>query len=148
MPDAKHTLIPTREFYMKLLESEDLNEFFKTHAGEMGIPPFHDFITEMCTSTGQVPEQVIKRAAIERTYGHQLFNGTRKPSRDKVLQLAFGLGLDLNGTQRLLQVAHKNALYPKFKRDAAIMLCFEKGRDILETQTLLQSLGLSLLGER
>ncbi len=148
MTDPDRKLIPTREFYMKLLESPDLKVFFETHAGEMEIPPFHKFISEICARSGQVPEQVIKRAAIERTYGHQLFNGTRKPSRDKVLQLAFGLGLDLESTQKLLQVARKNALYPKLKRDAAIMLCLEKGRDILEAQTLLQSLGLSLLGER
>jgi hypothetical protein len=148
MTDPDRMPIPTREFYMKLLESPDLKVFFETHAGEMEIPPFHKFISEICARSGQVPEQVIKRAAVERTYGHQLFNGTREPSRDKVIQLAFGLGLDLNAAQRLLQVAHKNALYPKLKRDAAIMLCLEKGRDILEAQTLLQSLGLSLLGER
>lgn len=148
MTDPDRKPIPTREFYMKLLESPDLKVFFETHAGEMEIPPFHKFISEICARSGQVPEQVIKCAAIERTYGHQLFNGTRKPSRDKVLQLAFGLGLDLESTQKLLLVARKNALYPKLKRDAAVMLCLEKGRDILETQALLQSLGLSLLGER
>lgn len=147
MPKANHKPIPTREFYMKLLESPDLKEFFETHAGEMQIPSFHLFISEICASTEQVPEQVIKRAAIERTYGHQLFNGTRKPSRDKVIQLAFGLGLGLDDTQKLLQIAHKSALYPKLKRDAAIMHCLENNKDLLDTQSLLQSLGLTLLGE-
>jgi hypothetical protein len=113
----------------------------------MEIPPFHVFISELCSSSGQVPEQVIKRAAIERTYGHQLFNGTRKPSRDKVIQLAFGLGLDPNGTQKLLQVARKNALYPRIKRDAAILYCIENKKDVYDTQYVLQSLGLTLLGE-
>jgi hypothetical protein len=148
MPETKPEPTPTREFYIKLLESSDIKTFFENHAGDMQIPPFHSFISEICASTNQVPEQVIKRAAIERTYGHQLFNGTRKPSRDKVIQLAFGLGLDLDSTQKLLQIARKNALYPRIKRDAAIMLCLEKRKDILETQSLLQSLGLSLLGEK
>ena len=30
-----------------------------------------------------VPERVIRAASIDRTYGHQIFNGTRRPSRDK-----------------------------------------------------------------
>jgi hypothetical protein len=148
MPEQTRKSIPTREFFFKLLQSPDLQEFFQNHAGDMEIPPLHVFISEICKSTGQVPEQVIKRAAIERTYGHQLFNGTRKPSRDKVIQLAFGLGLDLDGTQKLLRIARKNALYPKIKRDAAILYCIENQKDILDTQYLLQTLGLTLLGEK
>ena len=147
MPDPTHKPIPTREFYMKLLESPDLKEFFENHAGEMQIPSFHLFISEICASTNQVPEQVIKRAAIERTYGHQLFNGTRNPSRDKVIQLAFGLGLDPEGAQQLLRVARRNALYPKIKRDAAILYCLENRKAFLDAQCLLESLGLTLLGE-
>ncbi len=145
MPEPNHKPIPTREFYMKLLESPDLKEFFENHAGEMEIPPFRVFLCEICASTGQVPEQVIKKSGIERTYGHQLFNGTRNPSRDKVIQLAFGLSLDAGGAQNLLKIAGKNALYPKIKRDA-ILYCIENKKDFLETQSMLQSLGLTLLG--
>jgi transcriptional regulator with XRE-family HTH domain len=93
-----------------------------------------------------VPEQVIRKAGIERSYGHQLFNGTRKPSRDKVIQLAFGLGLDLDETQKMLQLAQKSPLYPKIKRDAAIVYCLTHDKDIMETQTMLHSLDLTLLG--
>ena len=62
-----------------------------------------------------LPAQVIERSQIERTYGHQLFNGTRRPSRDKVLQLALGLGLSVDETQRLLRAAGKSPLYPRLK---------------------------------
>ncbi len=129
-----------------LFKTHDLEKFMEYHADEMEILPFHAHITKICKTTGRVPEQVIKHAAIERTYGHQLFNGTRKPSRDKVIQLAFGLNLDLNGLQKLLQIAQKNSLYPKIKRDAAIIYCIDNQKDILETQSVLESLGLTLLG--
>ena len=100
----------------RLFNTTDLEKFIERNAGEMEIPSFHAYITNICKSIGQVPEQVIKQAGIERTYGHQLFNGTRKPSRDKVIQLAFGFKLDLDDTQKLLQIAQKSPLYPKIKR--------------------------------
>ena len=118
----------------------------ESNADEMEIPAFHEYITNICKSAGEVPEQAIKHSAIERTYGHQIFNGTRKPSRDKVIQLAFGLKLDVDGTQRLLQIAQKNLLYPKIKRDAAIIYCIHHQKDVFETQSVLQTLELTLLG--
>ena len=136
----------TSALLRKLFNTPDLEQFMAGNAADMAVPPFHVYITHLCQATGQVPEQVIKHAAIERTYGHQLFNGTRKPSRDKVIQLAFGLGLDLAGTQRLLQIAQKSPLYPRLKRDAAILYCLNNHQDVLETQCVLHSLGLTLLG--
>lgn len=93
-----------------------------------------------------MPERVIKAASIDRTYGHQIFNGTRRPSRDKLLQLAFGFGLKVEETQRLLRLAEKNPLYPKIKRDAAILHSLAEGKSLMETQELLQSLELTILG--
>lgn len=136
----------TSSLLRRLFNTSDLEEFMERNASEMVIPPFHEYISGLCISQGKVPEQVIRHAAIERSYGHQLFNGTRKPSRDKVIQLAFGLELDLDGTQKLLQIAQKNPLYPKIKRDAAILYCIKNQKDILETQSVLLNLGLSLLG--
>ncbi|MGV8027001.1 MAG: hypothetical protein AB2L18_10630 [Anaerolineaceae bacterium] len=114
----------------------------------MWLPPFNIYITELCKQRNQIPEHVIKNAGIERTFGHQLFNGTRKPSRDKVIELAFGFELDIEGTQQLLQNAQKSQLYPKIKRDAVILHCIQSKKTILETQSKLQDLGLTLLGGR
>jgi hypothetical protein len=136
----------TSSLLRRLFNTSDLEEFMENNADDMNLPFFHVYITDLCSSQGKVPEQVIRQAAIERSYGHQLFNGTRKPSRDKVIQLAFGLELDLEGTQKLLQIAQKNPLYPKIKRDAAILYCINNQKDILETQSVLLNLGLSLLG--
>lgn len=137
----------TSALFRRLFNTTDLEKFIERNAGEMEVPSFHAYITNLCKTTEQVPEQIIKKAGIERTYGHQLFNGTRKPSRDKVIQLAFGFKLDLDDTQKLLQIAQKNPLYPKIKRDAAILFCITHHKDLLETQSVLDSLGLTLLGE-
>jgi hypothetical protein len=154
MPNKQNTpipgqsSIPTSDFFRRLVKTSDLEGFIQRHEGEMDLPEFHIFINDLCTLSGLVPEHVIIRANIERTYGHQLFNGTRNPSRDKVIQLAFGFDLDIDATQKLLLVAQYSPLYPKLRRDAAILYCLEHHLDILELQSLLQSLELTLLGKR
>ena len=138
--------IRTSTLLRELFKSPDLEKFMDNNTDELAIPQFHTYITELCHASEQVPEQIIKKAAIDRTYGHQLFNGTRRPSRDKVIQLAFGFSLDVEGTQKLLKLAGKNALYPRIRRDAAILHCLNNHRDIFDTQSILQELGQVLLG--
>ena len=130
----------------KIKNTRNLTKLLKSNQDMADLPPFHRYISSLLKERGGVAEQVIRRAAIERTYGHQLFNGTRSPSRDKAIQLAFGFGLDFEDTQKLLQAAQKSPLYPKIKRDAAIIFCIHHGRDIFETQEILQALELPMLG--
>jgi hypothetical protein len=138
--------IRTSTLLRKLFKATNLEGFIEKNAIAMETPPFHEYISELCRTVGQVPERVIKQACIERTYGHQLFNGTRKPSRDKVIQLAFGFGLGVDEAQKLLKIAQKSLLYPKIKRDAAILYCISHHIGIVETQSMLNDMGLSLLG--
>lgn len=137
----------TTSLFHKILNSKDINEFIENNSGDLEVPAFHAFLSDTCASKGLIPEQVIRNSGIERTYGHQLFNGTRNPSREKVIQLAFGLQLDVEGTQKLLQIAQKSLLYPKIKRDAAIIFCINKKKGFFESQSILESLELTLLGD-
>lgn len=146
MADPSKKNVRTSALFRKLMKTTDIERFIESNADELELAEFHTYINDLCLSLNKIPEQVIKRACIERTYGHQLFNGTRNPSRDKVIQLSFGLQLNIDETQRLLQVAGKNPLYPKIKRDAAILFCLKNGKDVLETQVVLQNLDLTLLG--
>jgi len=93
-----------------------------------------------------VREHVIIRSGIERSFGHQLFRGIRKPSRDNVLRLAFGFGLNVDETQTLLQLARRSPLYPKIKRDAAVLYSLSRKETIMEIQSSLCDLGLVMLG--
>jgi len=138
--------IQTSTLMQKLSKTSDLQSFIKNYEDVMLEMPFSGYLSELCEKNHLVPEHIIKTAQIDRTYGHQLFNGTRKPSRDKAIQLAFGFGMTVNETQELLRIAEKNPLYPKIKRDAAILFCLSKRMDVIETQNLLESLDLTLLG--
>ena len=138
----------TSMLFSRLLKTADLNSFMEKNADIMHTPLFHEYISGLCSVLGEKQESVIKRSSIERTYGHQLFNGTRKPSRDKAIQLAFGLRLNLEDTQQLLKIAQKSQLYPKIKRDAVIIYCINRKIGIIETQTMLHELELTAAGRR
>ncbi len=109
-------------------------------------PLFHEYLRQLCLDRGEMREHVIKRSGINRTYGHQLFNGTRKPSRDKVIQIAFGFGLNIEETQQLLKAAQESPLTPKLKRDATILYCIMHQLDYSEAQKLLVSFDMAALG--
>lgn len=136
----------TSRLLRELFRSSSIKGFLENNSDELEIPKFHEYISSLCKTSGLIPEQVIKQAAIERTYGHQLFNGTRKPSRDKVIQLAFGFKLNVEETQKLLQIGQKSLLYPKIKRDAAVLYCINHQKDIYDMQSVLEILDLPLLG--
>jgi hypothetical protein len=136
----------TSALFEELFKAPDLDGFLAVNADHVNLFSFHIYLQELCARMGQVPERVIKQSSIERTYGHQLFNGTRRPSRDKVIQLAFGFGLDVEGTQKLLHAALKPPLYPRIKRDAAILYGISRHMSVMDVQNLLHDLELSLLG--
>lgn len=146
MVEQKVKKVRTSTLLQRLFQAPNLEGFIKDNADVLQMPSFHTYIAELCRVMSLVPERVIKQSLIERTYGHQLFNGTRKPSRDKVIQLAFGFGLDIEGTQELLKIARMNSLYPRIKRDAVILYCLNHHLSVMEVQDMLHDLQLTLLG--
>lgn len=138
--------VNTNTLMRQLFKANDLDAYLQGNADYLQAPDFCTLLKRCCEQREMLPAQVIERSQIERTYGHQLFNGTRRPSRDKVIQLALGLGLNVNETQQLLRSAGKSQLYPRLKRDAVILYGVQKKLSILAVQESLTKYGLSLLG--
>ena len=64
--------------------------------------------------------ELARRAGISEVYIHQVFSGRRKPTRDRLVCICFGLQATLEETQELLKRAGYAQLYPKNKREAII----------------------------
>lgn len=136
----------TSTLFLELEKSGTFAKFIDKNEANFVCPDFSEYINRLSSEKGITPVQIIKNAQIDRVYGYQLFNGTRKPSRDKVLQLAFGFKLSLEETQKLLRMADKAGFYPKIKRDAAIIYGINNKMQISEMQELLFSLDLPVIG--
>ena len=142
---AERAGISTGELWARLFKAPTIGGYLEEHSGAE-LPAFSDYITKLCEERGEKRESVISRSGLERTFGHRLFSGTRNPSRDTVLQLAFGLELSADEAQQLLKVAQASALHPKVKRDAVIAYCLHKGTSLLDAQQMLYENELPLLG--
>ena len=140
--------ISTEELLALLFKEHNLELFFQRNESEYLTESFSEYLNAWCRQHLDVPEQIIRRANLEKSYGHQLFSGKRNPSRDTVLQLAFAMKADLTQAQEMLRIARRSLLYPRIKRDAAIIYCIHNHISLVDTQIILQDLELPLLGGR
>ena len=140
--------ISTDELLALLFKERNLEQFLKRNESEYLMASFSDYLNNWCKKHLEIPEQVIRRSNLEKSYGHQLFSGKRNPSRDTVLQLAFGMHADLAEAQEMLRIARRSMLYPRIKRDTVIIYCLHNRLSLVDTQIILQDLELPLLGGR
>lgn len=144
----KSQSITTQALWAQLFEAPSLDGFLSRGEAEYCLPAFADYITELAAARDEKPETILRRANVESSFGHRLFKGGRNPSRDTVLQLAFGFQLTTDETQQLLKVARATALHPKVRRDAVIAFCLHNRQTLIETQQALHDAGLPLIGNR
>ena len=139
--------LSTEELLRLLFMESSLESLLSRSESSVRTVAFPAYISALCDERGETHERVIKRANIEKSYGHQVFAGRRNPSRDTVLRLAFGLELDYEGAQKLLKAARKSLLYPRVKRDLIVVYCLHHHYSVIECEILLERYQLPLLGE-
>ena len=140
--------LSTDELLKLLFKERSLEKFLIKNESAYLTASFSDYLNSWCKKHDEVPERVIRRANIEKSFGHQLFNGKRNPSRDTVLQIAFALNADVAQAQEMLRIARKSILYPRIKRDTVIIYCLHNHISLMDTEIILQDLGLPILGGR
>lgn len=106
---------------------------------------FVDYLETLMMQKGITKSQLIQYANIDRTYGYQILNGTKKPSRIKVIQIALSLQLTQQETNNLLSLSDNGSLYPKVKFDAIILLALKNHYSVIDTNLLLDKYHLPIL---
>lgn len=98
----------------------------------------------------KIADVISGKAHMSSSYLYKLGEGKRKsPTRNKALQICFGLGLDIDESNELLKLAGVGVLYSKIARDSIIMFCLEKGWGIIECEELLEKYNeLSIINEK
>ncbi len=69
--------------------------------------------------------ELIRRLNLERTYGYQILNGTRVPTRIHIIKIGLILELPLEEIQRLLKIGGKEVLYARNITDARAIYAIE-----------------------
>lgn len=121
----------TEELLDELLSAPDPHSFTEKH--HIGVRTLSGYLQQLLEEKGLARVDVIREAGLNETFGYQIFVGQRGASRNKVLQLAFAMGLTLREANRLLQAAGAAELYCKNRRDAIIVFCLDRGYALRKT---------------
>ena len=118
----------------------------KKEIGELYFGTFAEYLEFLIENKKLRKSEIITRSNLDKNYAYQIFNGTKtNPSRDKVLMLAFGMGLDFNETAVLLKYARLPELYVRDPRDSIIIFCLENHLNLIQTNEQLMDNGLEIL---
>ena len=109
--------------------------------GAFTPPDYTFYLYGLLERRGWLVKDAIRACYLERSYGYQLFNGTRPPTRTFLLRLALALDLGEEETQKLLTRCGRAILYPRSRFDAAAVYGLTHPPTLEETDDLLLSLG-------
>ena len=131
----------TEELLHELHKAEDIIEFAKENEMELESISLTEQLEQFLEKYQKPKKDIIKDAGLDTTYGYQIFDGRKKPRRDKLLQLAFGFPLTIEETNKLLRAGGMSSLYVRCKRDTICMYCLQQGMTIDECNEFLYKAG-------
>lgn len=129
----------TDELLQELLDSPSVDDF--TGAHKLQARSLSAYLQQLLEEKGLRRIDVIHAANLNETFGYQVFTGARQAGRDKLLQIAFAMGLTLQETGRLLQAGGANGLYCKNRRDAIVIFCLNRGSSLSDVNEELYRFG-------
>ena len=127
----------TEELLNELKQAKVLGDFITENKQEFETLPLTELPAQMLEQYNKTRIDVIKAARLDFTYGYQIFDGKKRPRREKLLQLAFGFPLSVEDTNRVLRAGGVNGLYVRNKRDVICMYCLHQGMTLEECNSYL-----------
>ncbi len=131
----------TEELLHELQKAEDVFEFTRENEEEMEVISLTEQLEQLLKKYQKQKKDVIKAAGMDTTYGYQIFDGRKKPRRDKLIQLAFGFPLTVEEANKMFRAAGVSDLYVRCKRDTICMYCLQQKMTVNECDALLYQAG-------
>ncbi|MFR7511186.1 MAG: hypothetical protein ACLUUN_02720, partial [Muribaculaceae bacterium] len=121
----------TDELLKELGNTSDINQYLSTNRDELIEQNVAKYLNELLEKKENLTKsKIIKSTSLSESYIYDIFRGEKSnPSRNKLLQIAFAMSLDLETTQKLLKIAKVGILYPRIKRDSIIIFALNKNLD-------------------
>jgi DNA-binding phage protein len=137
----------TDELDFELKNSYDVHTYMADNEVEFDDNKFLGFLYGLITKSGKTKTQIATDSCISEPYLYNILRADKHPSRKSVIKLSFGLGLDVETTERLLMLAGYSGFYVRHKRDALLQFACQNNMNTMEADNLLSQYGLSLAGE-
>ena len=124
----------------------DFQTFYDENKEYMITDTLPGLLKTLLEEKGLRKADLIRRSELSEVYCYQIFAGTRRPERKKVLCIAFGLQLNVEETQTLLRYAGYPPLYVKLPFDSIILYGLCHHLTVAEINSMLFQYGLETLG--
>lgn len=130
----------TDELLKILKHAKSAEQFIENNFNDINDITFQEYLLKCMETHSMTRSQVIDGANIQKNYGYQIFDGSKRPSRDKVLALCFSMSLSLEESNRLLKLSDHSILYPRILRDSIIIFALEKKINLIQANILLEEM--------
>lgn len=136
----------TEELKHEIKAATDIEDYLKSNRENLLRGSLPGQLNLLLSQKGLNKADVVRGSLLSRAYVYQIFSGEKTPSRDKLIAIAFGLGLSDEETQAVLKLSKNRELYARDERDAVILFALQRGKSIFETNNLLFEHGFPVLG--
>lgn len=120
----------TDSLRLELMDSPDLDEFLTENSDSFMDGSVSDYLIQLINEKKISKSTLAKQSGISEVYLHQIIAGKRKPSRNRVLCICYGLGATVEVTQTLLKLCGFAQLYSANRRDAIILYGLMHGMEL------------------
>lgn len=138
--------VSTEELNHQIEEATNIEDFLNLNREYMLSGSLSEHLSALLVEKNITKADVVRGSLLDRAYVYQIFSGERRPSRDKLLALAFGLRLTRDETQKLMKLSGYRELYARDERDAVILYALKNQKSIMDTNELLDANKMAVLG--
>ncbi len=78
----------------RMRKARDIDEYLDENQEYMLNQSLREHLNALLVQKGLLVADVARGSQLDRKYVYQIFDGKKRPSRDKLIAIAFGLGLD------------------------------------------------------
>lgn len=135
----------TDDLLTELKSERNIARYLKENEPHFVDQRIGDYLDAFVAAKGLKKSQIFKDAEINEIYGYQIFSGTRKPSRNKLIALCISMGMSEEELGTALKYAGEAPLYARSKRDSMILSGILKGNSVMQINNLLYEHGEELL---
>lgn len=135
----------TDELLKDLKKDPNLDHYFAENEGQFVDRGIGAYLDAIVAERKLKKNRILKAAEMNELYGYQIFSGSRKPSRDKLIALCIGMGLSEEEINGALKYAGDAPLYPRSKRDSIILAGILQGSSVMEINGQLYERGFETL---
>ena len=130
----------TDQLFDELKIEKDVENFLVANQSEF-TKPLHEFLNQLLQKKNLSKTEIIQKLNFDKKHAYHIFNGSKQPSRNKLLAIAIAMNLNFDDTQYLLRYAGFGVLYPRDPYDAVIIYAIEHNLSLSETDRYLEQLG-------